>query len=46
MAKKEKPKKRADQYEEKFAIIGTLDEVLKVSVSKDKKKSRGNSRKK
>jgi hypothetical protein len=46
MAEKQKSKKRADQYEEKFAIIGTLDEVLQASVSKDKPKRRGNGRKK
>ena len=32
--KKKKPKKeRAKQYEEKLAIDGTLDDVLKVSVA-------------
>jgi hypothetical protein len=30
--KKAKPKKRASKYESKLVIIGTLDQVLKVSV--------------
>jgi dsDNA-binding SOS-regulon protein len=36
MAKKKKPvkKKRANKYETKLAITGTLDEVLKASVPK------------
>ena len=36
MAKK---KKRADKYDKKLVIKGTLDEVLKVSVKPSKKKS-------
>ena len=32
--KKVKTKKRAKKYDGKLAIIGTLDEVLKVSVPK------------
>jgi len=35
--KKKKKKKRADKYEKKLAIEGTLDEVLKVSTQPDKK---------
>jgi len=31
-------KKRADKYDEKLSIDGTLDDVLKVSLPKDKKK--------
>lgn len=31
-AKKKKAKKRSHKYESKLAIIGTLDDVLKVSV--------------
>jgi hypothetical protein len=40
MAKKskiKKPSKRASKYEKKLKIIGTLDEVLKVSIPKEKK---------
>lgn len=33
-----KKKKRAKEYEKKLKIDGTLDEVLKVSVPKEKKK--------
>jgi dsDNA-binding SOS-regulon protein len=33
-AKKRTSKKRADKYDSKLAIIGTLDEVLKVSIPK------------
>lgn len=38
MSKKKKPKKRAKKYDNKLAITGTLDEVLKVSVPKPVKK--------
>lgn len=39
MAKKKKPakKKRPKHYEQKLAISGTLDEVLKVSIAAAKK---------
>jgi dsDNA-binding SOS-regulon protein len=36
--KKKEPKKRSDKYEKKLSIDGTLDEVLKVSVPRPKKK--------
>jgi hypothetical protein len=35
-AKKKKKAKRADKYEDKLKIIGTLDQVLKVSVEPKK----------
>ncbi len=35
--KKKEPKKRADKYEKKLVIDGTLDEVLKVSVPRTEK---------
>ena len=38
MAKKKEKKKRAEKYDKKLSIKGTLDEVLKVSVLKDNKK--------
>ena len=37
---KKKKKKRADKYEKKLAIEGTLDEVLKVSVPEKKKEKK------
>lgn len=40
MTKKKKIKKRANKYENKLAIEGTLDEVLKVSTQPDKKESK------
>ena len=36
--KKKEPKKRADKYEKKLSIEGSLDDVLKVSVPKTEKK--------
>jgi len=36
--KKKQIKERAEKYEKKLVIDGTLDEVLKVSVPKEKKK--------
>ncbi len=38
--KKKKPKKRAEKYEEKLSIDGTLDDVLKVSVTKKEKENK------
>lgn len=35
--KKKVKKKRGGKYEKKLAIVGTLDEVLKISVPKNKK---------
>ncbi len=41
MTKKKAPKKkeRKEKYEEKLVIKGTLTDVLKVSIPKDKKKN-------
>jgi len=36
--KKKKSKERPDKYEEKLHIIGSLEDVLKVSVPKKKEK--------
>ena len=38
MKKKTVKKKRADKYESKLSILGSLDEVLKVAVSTKKEK--------
>lgn len=40
MAKKKKPKKKkpSKKYQEKFSITGTLDDVLKASISQAEKK--------
>ncbi len=38
MAKKKEPKKRADKYEEKVAVKGTFEGLLKVAVSDNKPK--------
>ena len=35
---KPKKKKRADKYEKKLAIMGTLEDVLKVSIQQAEKK--------
>ncbi len=35
--KKKEKKERAKKYDNKLAIEGTLDDVLKVSIEKDKK---------
>lgn len=40
MPKEEKKKKRANEYEKKLAIEGTLDDVLKVSAKPDKEKQK------
>lgn len=38
VAKKKETKKRADKYEEKVAVKGTFEQLLKVSVKDTKKK--------
>lgn len=37
MSKEKEKKKRASKYEDKLAIKGSLDDVLKASVKKDDK---------
>ncbi len=41
MAKKKEPKKRSDKYEEKVAVKGTFEDLLKVAVSDNKPKESG-----
>ena len=40
MSDKKENKKRADNYEDKLKIQGTLDDVLKISVPASKKDSK------
>jgi len=39
MAKKKEPKKRPDKYEEKVAVKGTFEDLLKVAVTDKPKES-------
>lgn len=38
MEKKKEVKKRADKYEEKVAVKGTLEDLIRISVKDTKKK--------
>lgn len=41
MAKKKEPKKRPNKYEEKLHVKGTLEDLIKVSVTESKPKASG-----